>query len=385
MIILMLSTDENILKEGSESQKRMIDYGGLVEELHIIVFTKRNYQLPITNYQQNSKFQISKNVRIYSTNTWFRPLYFFDAYRIGRRVIENCKLKIENWVVTTQDPFETGLVGCWLKKKYKLPLQIQVHADFLSPHFWRESLKNKIRVLVAQRLVKKADGIRVVSERIKNLLLSLYPKPYTLNPISVLPIFVDVEKIKNSPVRIDLHQKYPGRFIILMASRLTREKNIPMALEAIRGLTRNNTRINAEKILLLIVGDGTELEKLKLLTTHYSLQTDVVFEPWTDDLPSYYKTADLFLLTSNYEGYGRTVVEAAAAGLPVLMTDVGVAIGSVVPVGDREVLAGHLELLVGNRLEREGILEGQRRNLEFYRSKEDYLKQLKQSWLNCFS
>ena len=48
-------------------------------------------------------------------------------------------------------------------------------------------------------------------------------------------------------------------------------------------------------------------------------------EPWTDDPFSYYKTADLFLLTSNYEGYGMAVVEAMAAGCPVIMTDVGLA------------------------------------------------------------
>ena len=33
----MLSTDKNILVSGSESQRRMIDYGGLVDELHIVI------------------------------------------------------------------------------------------------------------------------------------------------------------------------------------------------------------------------------------------------------------------------------------------------------------------------------------------------------------
>ena len=65
--------------------------------------------------------------------------------------------------------------------------------------------------------------------------------------------------------------------------------------------------------MLLIVGDGSELTKLKAIS--HKLKANVIFSPWADDLPSYYKTADLFLLTSNYEGYGRTVVEATACDL----------------------------------------------------------------------
>ena len=54
---------------------------------------------------------------------------------------------------------------------------------------------------------------------------------------------------------------------------------------------------------------------------------NVIFEKWIDreTLFSYYKTVDLFLVTSLYEGYGMTLVEAQAAGCPIISTDVGVA------------------------------------------------------------
>lgn len=61
MKVLMLSTDQNILKENSPVRQRMIEYGGLAEELHIIVFTRRKFQIPRLRQgfgeQANSKFQ----------------------------------------------------------------------------------------------------------------------------------------------------------------------------------------------------------------------------------------------------------------------------------------------------------------------------------------
>jgi glycosyltransferase involved in cell wall biosynthesis len=133
------------------------------------------------------------------------------------------------------------------------------------------------------------------------------------------------------------------------------------------------------KTLLVISGDGPEKKNLEL-------RQNVVIEPSVnfETLISYYKAADLFLLTSNYEGYGRTVIEAAAAGLPVVMTDVGLAPpaggGKVTPVGDKEVLIRTILEAIKNpeiaqiNLSRLGLLD-----------KPTYLERLKQSWLNCCS
>jgi glycosyltransferase involved in cell wall biosynthesis len=374
----MLSADQNIFKEGSDVRERMIRYGRDLEELHIIV----KFQIPNAKFQINSKIQISKNVLAYPTNTRFKAFYFFDAYKIARHILgsDNSDGVSEHsdYLVTTQDPFETGLAGYLLKRKFRLPLQIQIHTDFLSPYFWRESLKNKIRVLLAKWLIKKADNLRVVSTRIKN---SLKPHiAYRMSHVAVLPIFVDVEKIKAASIRTDLHKKYPNYdFIILMASRLTREKNISMAIEALARI-RNQSPFGGSpegresgirNPLLLIVGDGPELPNLQLTTYSLKLETNVKFEPRTDDLISYYKTADLFLMTSNYEGYGRTIIEAAAAGLPIVMTDVGVAgdflingyNGLVTAVGSRDQITAAVRDLMENKNKRREFAENNRKKL----------------------
>lgn len=403
----MLSTDQNIFNTGSEGQKRMIEYGSLFEELHIIIYTKSGFRI------QNLGFNGKNNVFIYPTNSWIKLLYFRDTYKIAKKIFLNSKSYIQNsFVITTQDPFETGFMGYLLKRKFKLPLQIQIHTDFLSPYFWRESFKNKIRVLLGKWLIKKADCIRVVSGRIKKSILSRLNLNSEVQPrILELPIFVDTEKIKNTPIKTDLHKKYPDYdFIILMASRLTKEKNIEMALKALREIINTKTNIRTSdvqnindnlgtseaqtlknqrklvSILLLIVGDGQERENLEFRIQNLGLENNIKIENWTDDLASYYKTADLFLNTSNYEGYGRAIIEALAADCPVLTTDVGVASeiiefgksGIIIkPRDTKALIESILEIIRSRQNYRGRIREGVIKN------KTEYLSQYKKTFSFC--
>ncbi len=361
----MISTDENIFKEGSDVSGRIFEYGKLVNNLHVIVKTKN----------KDLKNKIIDNIFVYPSSS----LFGFKTYSIAKSIIKNNK-DLKGWLVTCQDPFENGLVGYFLKHKLKIPLQLQVHTDFLSPYFWQESLKNKTRVVLAKWLVTKADGVRVVSERIKKSLIVNCKLKIENSAIAVLPIFIDTQKIKGAPLNIDLRKKYPSRFIILMASRLTKEKNIGLAIEAMTEIIK----INPEA-LLLIVGNGLECARLKLQVTNCKLQNFVFFEPWSNDLNSYYKTADLFLLTSNYEGYGMTAIEATAAGLPVVMTDVGISIGAVSVVGDYKGLVSNIIDLIKNPEKKEIVLKEQESSFSLYNSKEEYLNLLKASWLSCLS
>ncbi len=296
------------------------------------------------------------------------------------------------WLITSQDPFEAGLAAWMLKKIYKIPLQIQIHTDFLSPYFWKESLINKLRVLLAKFLIPRADGIRVVSERIRASLVASACLPVgranSLAPITVLPIFIDVKAIKNAPISIDLHKKYSQfDFIILIASRLTKEKNIGLAIEAMSELVKKYPKLG-----LVVVGSGPEHKALQKLIVK-GQSSNVVIEPFVsqDTLFSYYKTADLFLLASNYEGYGRTAIEAMAVGLPVFMTDVGLAgetlvneeNGVVVPVGDREAIVDSISSLITDKSKKDKLSTNALKTVEKLITKDQCLELYKQLAENC--
>jgi len=247
--------------------------------------------------------------------------------------------------------------------------------------------------------VKKADCTRVVSERIKKSLISIFHAPQS--KVTVLPIFVDIEKIKKTPVTVDLHKKYPGYdFIILMASRLTREKNIETACRAMAGVSQK-----FPKTLLLIVGDGPQKKILKekyenLVKSYFpkgsrtSKYSNIIFEDAVlyETLISYYKTADFFLLTSSYEGYGRTIIEALAAGLPVFSTNVGVA-KEIIKDGEtgiifkehnsKEIASGITEVLSGNKLGGMKLKTREFAKIFLLSSKEEYLKKMKEDFEKC--
>ncbi len=372
----MFSTDRNILVDGAEARARMAWYGTIFDELHIILLTRGT----------RSKFlSPSSNVFIYPTNSKSRWQCLWDGYRIASRVLRAQKTTA-GWVMTAQDPFEVGLLAYLLRIRFRLPLQLQIHVDFLSPYFARESLKNKMRVFLGKWSAKRADGIRLVSGRIEKSLTERYPA--LAERITVLPIFVDISKAKNEEPRLNLHKTYPAHdFIIIMASRLTREKNIAIAIDAMQKIVRQ-----FPKTLLLIVGSGPEKEHLTSQIERYQLQSNIVFTEWTHNLTSYYKTADLFLLTSNYEGYGRTVVEAAAAGCPVVMTDVGLAgewiineeSGFVVGVGDAGKLVEVIAWLIARPEERRRVAQNAISAVSGLPSREEYLARYRVALASLF-
>ncbi|MEK7596633.1 MAG: glycosyltransferase [Patescibacteria group bacterium] len=305
--VLMISTDAKILEGESPVRARMAEYGALFGELHIVVFTTKENA-------GHARAEISKNTFAYPTNSISKLLCVVDAIKMGFSIITDSKLSPRDSVITTQDPFETGLVGKKLSEKSGIPLHIQIHTDFYSPYF-KNSLLNKMRIAISNKTLPHARAVRAVSERIKNSL----PEAIEAKT-SILPIFADFEAIKRMPITADLRKKYP-RFnkIVLMASRLTPEKDIPTGVAAFSAILKNYPDTG-----LVIVGGGPEEKKIKMDVKNSNY---VVFLPWADydTLISYMKTCDVFLSTSLYEGYGLSMLEAHTAGALLVATDSGIA------------------------------------------------------------
>jgi glycosyltransferase involved in cell wall biosynthesis len=367
MNILIINLDKAIFSANSASLARLKKYSQLADKMFVIVWTVKT-ERPII-------FQ--DKLFIYPTNSFSRLGYFFDSFKIARRILRDNKINL----IFTQDPFETGLCGWLIASVNKIKLQLQIHGDIFSPYFWPASFLNKLRLILAKLLLKRANGFRVVSQRIK---LSLVKLKIPAEKIFVLPIFTDIDKIAAAPIKYNLKNRYPQfDFIILMASRFSKEKNIDLAIDAMAEIIKQNSKAG-----LIIAGAGPEEKNLRLKIKNLKLRDSVILEPWNHDLASYYKSADLFLLTSNYEGWGLTVAEAMAAGCPVVMTDVGCAgelvinniTGMVTPVGDKAALNRNILKLIENNELRAEIKINALSAVKKLSTQEEYLNEYKKSW-----
>lgn len=303
MKLLMISTDRKIFESGSAVALRQMEYAKKYDEVHIIIFANKSFKEAV----------IGQNIWVYPTHSSSRWLYIFDALKLGRFIVKKRGIT----EVTCQDPFETGLVGALIKNREPVTLELQIHTDLSNPHFRTFSVLNRIRTMISNYTLPRADTVRVVSEKIKSYVSTFVSR----EKITVRPIAVDIEKIKNAPITVDLRKKYPQfTKIVLIASRLEKEKNIEMAVEAWSLVLKKIPTAG-----LVIVGSGKEEGKLKSLVQKLGLQNSVIFEGWQNELASYYKTCDCFLVTSWYEGYGMTTLEAQAVGAKIVSTEVGIA------------------------------------------------------------
>ena len=108
--------------------------------------------------------------------------------------------------------------------------------------------------------------------------------------------------------------------IVLCVGRLSREKAQGDLIEAAALLRRKN---NQRKIRFVIVGDGPDQQTLKSMAQSLLVDDWFVFTGYVADLRSYYTTANLVVLPSYTEGSPNVLLEAMAAGLPIVATAVG--------------------------------------------------------------
>src|SRR3989344_6515347 len=205
MKILSISTDRKIFEEGSAVFDRSLGYSSKVEELHIVVFTLK---------RENLTEKKIGNLYLYPTNSGTEWLYVWNALRLSKKIIKQNNLKKQT-VISTQDPFQCGFVGVCLKRKFHLPLQVQIHTDFLGPYF-SKSFFNKVRRVIASFVIPRADGLRIVSGVIKDSISKAYPKLKV--SIDVLPIFFDIEKMTNNSDLLTRSVSKGFELTILMAS-----------------------------------------------------------------------------------------------------------------------------------------------------------------------
>ena len=119
-------------------------------------------------------------------------------------------------------------------------------------------------------------------------------------------------------VRLSRHTRQQssdlGATTYVVIGRLAKQKNVGLAIAAFARGRRNGER-------LLIVGGGPEKRRLLRTARRLGVADHVRFVGHTDDVPAWLACADVLVVSSDYEGLPAVVIEALAAGRPVVATD----------------------------------------------------------------
>jgi glycosyltransferase involved in cell wall biosynthesis len=194
-------------------------------------------------------------------------------------------------------------------------------------HFHIEPTPEEVR----WALERPPDHVVACAEYIASTIRSVLAQSGTHVPVSAIPNAIDLERF--APGSRDAARRVVGlatnRFVILMMANLAPHKGQVTAIRALHELTRRG--IEAE---CWLAGEdrsgGREYEtSLRALSNELGVQSRVRFLGFRQDGPDLLRSADLLALPSTHEGLPLTVLEAQAAGIPVL--------ASVIP-GNLEVI-----------------------------------------------
>jgi len=336
--ILTLGSDRGLFT-GPEhpTAQRFIEYSKRLDWIGAVAYTPKG---------KYKKVELSSSCSICPSNSPSKFTYILDALKLCSEIIENKKID----AVVAQDIFIFGLTGYLLKKRFKIPLVVHFHADFLKNRYWlRESPVNYLLELLGFFVARRADLIRTVSTRIANNLLK--------TGIEKKRIFYATPPVEaDSFIKRDLKEEsaligqygLSDRKTFLFVGRLCKQKNLPMLFKAVTKIKQDFPEV---KVLLL--GDGPERKALENLATRLSLDEIVVFVGKVphDKLKSFIRITRALILCSFYEGTAKVIKEAAFAGRPTICTDTSGAddvvihgkTGFIIPVGNATSLSEAME------------------------------------------
>lgn len=271
-------------------------------------------------------------------------------------------------LIHVQTPFVAHYAGLAAARKLGLPVlatyhtlfeeYVQHYAPFL-PGGW---LRRQSRRL-SRRQCNQLDAVIVPSTAMQRRL-----EDYGVEtPLHVLPTGIPLARFSLGDRRAFRyrHGILSTRPVALFVGRVAHEKNIGFLLEAL--LQARHTRPD---LLLLIAGEGPAEDDLRREVARLGLHDAVQFIGYLDrarELPDCYAAADAFVFASRTETQGLVLLEAMAAGLPVVaLAEMGTVDilapgqGAVVPVDDPEVFGRALADLI-NQPSRVRDLAGQAR------------------------
>lgn len=236
-------------------------------------------------------------------------------------------------------PFFYALTARWLGGR--IPILFTEHGR----HF--PDYPRRKRIFFNRLLLRRRDRVVAVGKAVREALIA--NEGIRADRIEVIYNGIDLDRFSQSnPDRDSVRREMgigPNDLAIIQVARLDYLKDHLTAVRAIERVAARNPHVR-----LVLVGEGPERQKIEAEVHSRQLTAHVHFLGLRKDVARLVPAADVFLLTSISEGIPLTLIEAMAAGLPVVSTSVGGVpevvldrqTGLLAPAGDDSALAEHI-------------------------------------------
>ncbi|HEY7949823.1 MAG TPA: glycosyltransferase [Solirubrobacterales bacterium] len=207
------------------------------------------------------------------------------------------------------------------------------HGHVLEGYFG--AAKSRLYLEMERALARVSDCLIGVSQATVDDLVRLGVAPPS--KFRVLPLGLDLDRLPEPPGELRAASRAElgvgdGEILLVFVGRIVPIKRLDLLLRALAKAREADPRLR-----LAVVGDGEERPELERQAAELGIAGDVRFLGYRRELRPVFAAADLAVLSSDNEGTPVSLIEAAAAGLPAVATDVG---------GVREVVSEETGILV---------------------------------------
>ena len=258
------------------------------------------------------------------------PIGIYD-YRITGIYPLKAINKIKEWnldIIHSHTEFGVGTFARIMAKQLDIPVVHTYHTmyedyvHYITKGHFDAASKKIVGSLTKFYCDKTVTELIVPTKKTYDLFKKKYE--YDKN-VHIVPTGIEVDRFykeNNTDKRTnEIKEQYGIKkddFVILFVGRLAEEKNVTFLIENQKELIKHN-----KKCKLMIIGDGPDAEMLKNQTKELGIDNNVIFTgkiPW-EHIHEYYQVPNVFVSASNTETQGLTLLEAMAAGVPVVALD----------------------------------------------------------------
>lgn len=218
------------------------------------------------------------------------------------------------------DPWKSGIVGLLLRftQFKKVPLQLQIHADYCAPGWRFQGFKYFLKFLIAKAIVSRYQILRLVStSQARNMKLRNSKR------VDIIPVSLSQNQINFAS------KKNEGAITFGFFGRLELDRGIVLLIKIFVNILNKDSRIK-----LIVGGDGPERLRLqKQLALKFPKQVFLLGHVEEQESNTFWQEIDVLISLARFESFGRALRESLLYSRPVialpssgvldLMVDVG--------------------------------------------------------------